>query len=211
MGQLRATLGPTLRSLLGGLLSRGGGVSAAAEAAAYAWDPEGTALGDVVLSDENLLATVSGADATGAVDLPFALPAGAKSVLKLTLVYPGADDAGELQVFVFVGDTVDTAVESYAFFCDGTVFDNVTQTDLAKPVATTQAMRLWVNDITRKIWMGNPAGPSGDPEAGTGQAFTYSDGLPVWLRATLVTPSGAVVSIAIDPDYTSGTYAAPTP
>lgn len=180
-----------------------------ASAQSLTWDADSPALnGAVALTNGNLTGTSTSDDPTGAVTLPSAITSG-KVVTKVTLTYPGAASAGQTPVYLIVGADLETATEFFGFFCDGTAFHDPDNPDLSRPVPSGSSMRLWINQTTGKLWMGNDAsGPAGDPEAGTSPAFTFTPGTPLWLRVAL-SVTGAVATLV--PDYTSGTYVAPTP
>lgn len=174
------------------------------------WDADSTALGAAVLSNGDLTGSITTDDPNGAVTLPSAITSG-KVVAKVTLTYPGAAALGECIAYLQAGDTEGSG-GSFAFYCDGTAYHDPDNPDLSRPVPSGSSLRLWINQTTGKLWMGNDAsGPAGDPEAGTSPAFTFTPGTPLWLRVNIYSSTGGVTSATLVPDYTSGTYVAPTP
>jgi hypothetical protein len=175
---------------------------------AVTWDPNSAALnGAVALTNGNLTGTETSADPTGAVTLTTAIASG-KAVAKVTLTAAG-DPVNDLYVLLLAGADPETATETFGFFCDGTAFHDPDNPDLGRPIPSGSNIRLWINQVSGKMWMGNDAGgPAGDPEAGTGEAFAFTPGTPLWLRVGF-TAIGAAATL--DPTYSSGSYAALNP
>lgn len=142
-----------------------------------------------------------------------------KRAIRFFGVFQASPDFEELEVGLVtaVWDWADTG--SLFNFGDGTGFGilwdgytYVVDTWVQLPISAVsgEAMIALVDFDAGKIWFANAAGPSGNPEAGTGQALNFTPNTPLYPGAHLSINSGANVesSIVIDGTYSSGTFAA---
>jgi hypothetical protein len=112
--------------------------------------------------------------------------------------------------------TFDTSVEDYVgltadswgcFFSGTTQHFGDSSQNILSPTLTGGTMKCAVNFDSGKIWFGNDSGWAGDPEAGTGEAWTFTPTTPL-LIAYGADSDGVPVVLTMDPTATSGTFAA---
>lgn len=187
-------------------------------AAGTVWDAASKAA-NITLSNGNLTAaTLDDSSTEGAKSLP-SRNAG-KRALKFTVTYASGDATNYECVSGLVIDTFDTSTTdpSRFGFCtagDGYILKmdgmgGSTFTDLGLPVASGGWFALLIDETAGKGWLKTADGSgAGDPEAGTGEHFTFDPGTAFTAGCTLwsidtVTPT----SVTLDPTYSSGTFAA---
>lgn len=178
----------------------------------------GTVWGDTancVLSNGDLTAGTTEYDAPyGGAKSNISHSAG-KYVAKITLTYTGAPANFESIAGVST-EAWDPATEAYygntnlwMLFANGVYHHLVASADLGIPVASGEYMRVFVNFDTGKVWFGNQTSVSGDPEAGTGEAFSLAPNTALHLAAVMYSGDDATpVTATLDPTYSSGTFAA---
>lgn len=145
-----------------------------------------------------------------------------KRVIKIVGVFQATADWEELEVGLVTAawDYADTGsldythdATAYVILWDGYTYvgNSATGTWVALTISALsgQAMYIFVDFDAGKIWFGDGIGPSGNPEAGTGAAQTFTPNTPLYIAARLgFQTSTNTTSATLDPTYSSGSFAA---
>lgn len=166
---------------------------------------------NVTLSGANLIASsvADGADASAVVTTFHATGKYHFRVL-MTCV---ANSEGSIRVgLVPEGWTLGVLgadADSYALTGAGAKVNAGAAPSISRSVPSGSYFDGWVDFDNRLLWFGNEAsGPSGDPEAGTGEAFALPPDIPFAIAVSLYSDDGTTPSTGTLQFVSSGTYAA---
>ena len=166
-----------------------------------AFNANGAAVGDLVFSNQNLKVDKYNGANGGNARCYAPLDASGKAALDLTMTFSG--DGNVVLNLIFGADP-----DAYDLYCeiynDGNGADTLGNLPTGLGVVATGGhRRVLVDRAAGKVWIGNGTAFAGDPEAGTGEAFNFTPGSPVWFGVFLsgVNPGSAQVN-----SYSTGTF-----
>lgn len=179
-------------------------------AASTTWDPA-SKTAPVTLSNGNLTATTTDQVVEALMKGTVSHSTG-KYALKFVCVFGAPASSEECGVGVvpatWDASTNTPSIADIGMYVGNDGFYIPAFIDLGLAITTGGYLVCAVNFDTGKIWFGNAGGYSGDPEAGTGEAITFTPNTALIPMGAGYSDGGGTVSVTLDPTYTSGTFAA---